>query len=56
MGRHSDGDDIKKRYDVWLNERHQETIEYAKKIQGGTAATAIKAGLNLLRKSMKMDD
>ena len=56
MGRHRDGDDVKKRFDVWLNERHQETIAHAKSIQGGTAATAIKAGLELLRKSMKMDD
>jgi hypothetical protein len=41
-----------KRFDVWLNEHHQETIELAKKVYGGTAATAIRAGLVLLRKTI----
>jgi hypothetical protein len=55
MGRHKSSEDILKRIDVWLNERHMETIEHAKKIHGGTAATAIRAGLELLRRQMKLD-
>ncbi len=56
MKRQPHGEEELKRFDVWLNERNQETIAYAKKLRGDSAATAIRAGLELLRKSMKMDD
>ena len=47
--------DREKRFDVWLNRRHQETIEHARRVHGGTAATAIRAALELLRQSMGLD-
>jgi hypothetical protein len=47
--------DREKRFDVWLNRRHQETIEHARKVYGGTAAAAIRAALELLRERMGLD-
>jgi hypothetical protein len=47
--------DREKRVDVWLNRRHQETIEHARKVYGGTAAAAIRAALELLRERMGLD-
>jgi hypothetical protein len=51
-----DDKDRLKRFDVWLNKHHQETIDRAKKLKGGTAATIIRAGLDLLRMVMEKDD
>jgi hypothetical protein len=42
-----------KRFDVWLNEHHQETIKRARELYGATAATVIRTALDLLR--MKLD-
>ena len=47
--------DREKRVDVWLNRRHLETIEHARRVHGGTAATAIRAALELLRQSVGLD-
>ena len=44
-----------KRLDVWLNERHWGTVEHAKKLYGSSAATVVRAALELLREKMKLD-
>jgi predicted secreted acid phosphatase len=50
-----DSDYRLKRFDVWLNERHQETVEHAKKLFGHSASTVMRAALELLRKEMNPD-
>ncbi len=55
MKRQPHGEEELKRYDVWLNERHQETLAYFKKLRGDSAATTIRAGLELLRRKTPLD-
>jgi hypothetical protein len=47
--------DREKRFDVWLNGRHQETIKHARELYECTAAAVIRAALELLREKMGLD-